>query len=91
LDGFQIIFVGAIKGAGDTMFVLLGTTLTSLGAILVGIAGASWFGASLQWWWLVITLWVISMMIAFGLRYWHGAWKKMRVIESTTQLAEVPL
>jgi hypothetical protein len=39
----------------------------------------------------VITLWVISMMIAFGLRYWHGAWKKMRVIESTTQLAEVPL
>lgn len=82
LDGFQIVFVGAIKGAGDTFYVLMGTFLTSLVAVLFGIVGGLWFGESLQWWWFVITLWVIAMMIAFGIRYWLGYWKSMRVIES---------
>lgn len=81
LDGFQIVFVGAIKGAGDTFYVLMGTMLTSAAAIAFGIIGGQIWGESLNWWWIVITLWVISMMIAFGIRYWLGYWKKMRVIE----------
>ena len=81
LDGFQIIFVGAIKGAGDTFYVLLGTLVTSVIAIAVGIIGGLLWGESLNWWWIVITMWVISMMFAFGIRYWLGYWKKMRVIE----------
>lgn len=81
LDGFQIVFVGAIKGAGDTFYVLLGTMLTSAAAIAVGIVGGQIWGESLNWWWIVITLWVIAMMFAFGIRYWLGYWKKMRVIE----------
>ena len=81
LDGFQIVFVGAIKGAGDTFYVLMGTMLTSAAAIAFGIIGGQIWGESLNWWWIVITLWVIAMMIAFGIRYWLGYWKKMRVIE----------
>lgn len=81
LDGFQIVFVGAIKGAGDTFYVLMGTMLTSAAAIAFGIIGGQIWGESLNWWWIVITLWVIAMMIAFGIRYWLGYWKNMRVIE----------
>jgi hypothetical protein len=29
----------------------------------------------------VITVWVAVMAIVFGIRYWLGAWKQMRVID----------
>ena len=83
IDGFQIVFVGAIKGAGDTWFVLLATTILSFGVVLLGIAYEFWFGSSVLLWWWIIALWVLAMAIAFGGRFFQGKWKSMRVIEGT--------
>jgi MATE family multidrug resistance protein len=81
LDGLQVVFVGAIKGAGDTWFVLLATFLVSLGAILVGILCQNTLGPSLMLWWYVIAGWVTSMGIVFASRYFSGRWESKRVIE----------
>lgn len=81
LDGFQIVFVGAIKGAGDTWFVLLGTALLGFGSVAVGLLFEFFVGSSLLLWWYVIAGWVAGMAIVFGLRYWQGKWKRMQVIE----------
>lgn len=83
LDGLQVVFVGAIKGAGDTVFVLLTTLAISVAAVLVGTLVQTYSGPSLHLWWWVILGWIFSMASAFGLRYWSGAWKSKRVIEQS--------
>ena len=81
LDGIQIVFVGAIKGAGDTWFVLLATFFVSGGSVVVGLILQEYMGASLMLWWYVIAGWVTAMALAFWLRYVQGAWETKRVIE----------
>ncbi len=81
LDGIQIVFVGAIKGAGDTWFVLLATFFVSGGSVAVGMVLQAVLGASLLLWWYVIAGWVAAMALAFWLRYVQGAWETKRVIE----------
>ncbi len=81
LDGLQIVFVGAIKGAGDTWFVLITTFLVSGGSVVVGLILQASLGASLMLWWYVIAGWVAGMALAFWLRYIQGAWIEKRVIE----------
>ena len=78
-DALQMVFVGAIKGAGDTWFVLIAT-------ILVSAAGVSvcWFAS--QWgvlgWWTGLTAWVWMLGVVFSLRFLQGRWRSMRVIET---------
>ncbi len=81
LDGFQIVFVGAIKGAGDTWFVLGGTAALGFGSVGVGMIVEHFLGSSLLLWWYVIAAWVFLMAAVFGWRYLQGKWKHMQVIE----------
>lgn len=81
LDAVQIIFVGAIKGAGDTWFVLWGTLLTALASVTVGWIGVS-LGAGLLWWWWIVTGYVSTLAILFVWRFLGGKWRQMSVIES---------
>ncbi len=83
LDGLQIVFVGAIKGAGDTWFVLFATFVVSVAAVLVGTWYQAKYGASLMLWWYVIAGWVLSMGTVFALRYFSGRWEEKRVIEQS--------
>ena len=81
LDAVQILLISALKGAGDTRFVFLASLL--IGAVVVagGESLGQRLGGGLNWWWGVITVWVAVMAIVFGIRYWLGAWKQMRVID----------
>ncbi|GAB5406042.1 MAG: MATE family efflux transporter [Aureliella sp.] len=81
LDGLQIVFVGAIKGAGDTLFVLLATVGISAIVLCTGMLVESALGNSLLLWWYMIAVWVASMGIVFALRYFSGAWTSKRVID----------
>ena len=86
LDGFQIVFVGAIKGAGDTWFVLLGTAVLGFSAVGLGLLCEWLLGPSLLLWWYIIAGWVGATALVFGLRFLQGKWKTMQVIESETPL-----
>lgn len=79
-DALQMIFSSAIKGAGDTRFVLLTTFVTSAIAIAMTEWGMS-RGWGLMWCWTVLMLWVFSLAFAYSGRFVQGRWKKMRVIE----------
>ena len=89
-DALQIIFTGALKGAGDTGFILLTSLVVSTLAILVGGFCEEHF----QWrqhdwrlwgWWWVITGWVFVLGIIYWLRFLGGRWKTMRVIERSAE------
>ncbi len=79
LDATQLIVAGALRGAGDTWFVLGSGFVASATALLIGII---WEPAenALTWWWWMVTLWIwllASVMIA---RFLHGNWKRMRMV-----------
>jgi MATE family multidrug resistance protein len=80
-DALLTILANAIKGAGDTRFVLL----VSLGMGSF-IALSSWLAVE-QWHlgiygcWVVVVLWVWGLGIIYLLRFIQGKWRGMRVIE----------
>lgn len=81
-DAFQTVFVGALKGAGDTRFVLGGHIFAGTTTVLGGIAVnylTGWDG--LYYWWWVIFVWVVMLAAIFTARYLHGGWQTKRVIE----------
>ena len=82
-DAFQMVFVGALKGAGDTRFVLGGHLFAGIATLIGGIAFSTWEGMGrLYYWWSVITVWVILLAVIFTLRYLQGGWQTKRVIEA---------
>lgn len=83
-DSVQIIFVGAIKGAGDTTFVVITSLVCSALFVLIGLVGYRMFEtelAHLYWWWFALTAWIILLSIVFGARFLQGKWQSMQVIE----------
>ncbi|REJ69261.1 MAG: MATE family efflux transporter [Planctomycetota bacterium] len=80
-DMLAIIFSSAIKGAGDTFFVLVVNLILPPLWLALGFVGVRYFGGGLIWCWIVITIWVVVGGLVFMLRFWQGGWRSMRVIE----------
>ena len=79
LDATQLIVAGALRGAGDTWFVLLGGLAASLVVLLAGMLGEPADDA-LHWWWWMITLWVWLLAAVMVTRFLYGGWKQMRMV-----------
>ena len=88
-DTGNIIFAGALKGAGDTRFVMyisvffnwLLMVIPSWAAVTFLHGRARLYGA-----WLGLTAYVCVLAILFLLRFLAGKWKTMRVIEKSPVL-----
>lgn len=80
-DALNIIFASALKGAGDTQFVVLATLAVAAPAVFVGWYGLTYLGWGLIACWWVITLWIIALGTLYILRFLQGRWRTMRVIE----------
>lgn len=83
LDAMLIVFVSAIKGAGDTQFVLYTSlVMATLLAILSWVA-VEVLGSGLYECWAIITAFIVGLGVIYFLRFQAGKWKTMRVIEET--------
>lgn len=83
MDAFLIVFVSALKGAGDTRFIL-GASLVM--ATLLGVL--TWFAihrldAGLYGCWGIVSSWIAGLGVIFWLRFLNGSWRSMRVIETS--------
>jgi MATE family multidrug resistance protein len=81
LDATQMIFVGALKGAGDTRFLLyvslvLATLLAVFSWLCVQVWKLNVFGC-----WTLVVLWCLLAAVTYFVRYRGGKWRSMRVIE----------
>jgi MATE family multidrug resistance protein len=86
-DAMNIIFCSAIKGAGDTRYVMFVTVLLSVFVLIVPVylvIEVLEFG--LMYAWVLATVYVTLLGVIFYLRFFGGKWKSMRVIEQ-----EVPV
>lgn len=80
-DATFMIFVSAIKGAGDTVFVLrVSIVLALMLSVLTWLSVEVW-QLGIYGCWCLVTLWVTSAAITFYLRFRQGNWRSMRVIE----------
>jgi MATE family, multidrug efflux pump len=85
LDATQLVYIGALKGAGDTRF-LLRVSLT-LGALL---AGFSWLSVdvwklSVYGCWTLVVFWCLIAAVTYFVRFQQGRWRQMRVIEQQAE------
>jgi multidrug resistance protein, MATE family len=92
VDGLNVIYSGALKGAGDTAFI--GWTVLVLSATLIIIpvtAAVVYFHAGLYTAWSFATLYVVVLAAAFWRRFRQGKWKSMRVLEVPAPAGKVIL
>ena len=88
-DTLNIIFCSAIKGAGDTRYVMLITVILSVFLLIVPVyLAVVVFELGLMVAWVFATAYVISLGLIFYFRFVGGKWKAMRVIE---RREEVPM
>jgi MATE family multidrug resistance protein len=80
-DAMAIIFGSAVRGAGDTLFSLIFSTLAGWVCMVVPTLWVVRNGGDLYDCWAIITATVIIMGIGFLFRFVQGKWTKMRVIE----------
>lgn len=91
-DSLNIVMASAVKGAGDTRFVMFATVI--LGWVLMVVPTyvlCIVFGYGLYWAWGFATVYVICLGLMFLLRFMGGKWKQMRVIEAAPPVAPPPL
>lgn len=91
-DATNIVLSGALKGAGDTRFVLWFSLLINWLLWIPGIFALTWFygDAALmpQWLWL----WgnVIILALGFAWRFRGGKWKKIEMINTASATSDTP-
>lgn len=78
-DALQLILAGALRGAGDTWFVLGSGIVASATALIIGFL---WEPTEnrLQWWWWMITFWICLLAVLMLARFMQGSWKRMRMV-----------
>lgn len=85
LDTFNVIYSGALKGAGDTKFigwtVLILTVMVMVVPIYLALVI---FQAGLYAAWSMAAIYICMLALVFHWRYRQGRWKTMRVIELPT-------
>lgn len=80
-DAALMIFVSAIKGAGDTRFVLLASLVMATLMSVVSWLCVEVFHVGVLGCWVLITLWVWILGVIFFFRFRQGKWRTMRVTE----------
>ncbi len=80
-DSTQIIFVSALKGSGDTRFIMLVSLIMA-----VALAGLTYLAVEVMHLdvyacWIIIVFWLIILAVTYLTRFLGGKWRSMRVIE----------
>ncbi|HSV96285.1 MAG TPA: MATE family efflux transporter [Spirochaetota bacterium] len=95
-DTMNIIFASALKGAGDTRFVMYMLAAVSLLVLVIpSYLVLVVFSGGLYEAWIIASLYVVILGFSFFIRFRGGRWKSMRVIEEPVvcippSLPEVP-
>ena len=88
-DTLNIVFASAVKGAGDTRFVMIIIIAVSIGLLAVPtFIALVVFKAGIYAAWAIISGYIILLGGIFLARFLTGKWKSMRVIEKAPH--EIP-
>ena len=81
-----MVFSGALKGAGDTRFLMLSVGIASLACLILPVSiGIIFFQMGVRAAWLCVLLFVFVLFLLSAGRYRQGSWQKMLVIEESAR------
>lgn len=89
-DAVAQICFSALKGAGDTGFVLRALAGCNLLFIVVPVVFFLWIGAGFHAFWWALTVDVFALALVAGRRFRAGGWRKLSVIERPAAPAAGP-
>ncbi len=82
MDALYMSFSGALKGAGDTRFVMCSVAAAAVGVMILPVyVGIEYFHMGIYFGWTCVTLFIVSLFFITGWRYRRGKWQAMLVIE----------
>lgn len=88
-DAGNMVFVGTLKGAGDTRFVAIASVgLSWVGMLVPSLLSVYVWKLGVVWLWGWVTLYVVGLCFIFYWRFRQGRWRTMRVIEEEPPLPE---
>lgn len=88
-DALNIVFASAIKGAGDTRFVMFMIAIvSSLALVVPSYIALVLLQAGIYTAWTIASVYVSILGLVFLFRFLGGKWKSMRVIEQTNDIKE---
>jgi MATE family multidrug resistance protein len=90
LDTVSIILSGALKGAGDTRFVMVYMVLGGWLALVPGTLLLLHLGYGIIGLWVWLAVYISFLAVGFWWRWQKGAWKTIRVIEHREGLDYIP-
>ena len=86
-DALYMVFIGVLKGAGDTRFIMCSIGVLSLVIMILPIyIGVEVFGAGLYYAWSCTISFVFCLFVVSFWRYFQGRWKHLRVIEDSVEI-----
>jgi len=82
IDAVALVYIGALKGAGDTRFIMLTMGCASFGCIVLPIMVMNQLGIqSIHGPWLCLLTYVLILAVTFMVRFRQGSWRTLEVIE----------
>ncbi len=80
-DSFNIVYLGALKGAGDTFFIMLILAGTGFFLLALPVLAQQYWGiASLYSLWGTLTVYVLGMAALARARFVRRRWQRVRLI-----------
>jgi MATE family multidrug resistance protein len=81
LDSFNIVYIGALKGAGDTLFIMLILGGAGTFFLILPVLALKHFGlASVHTLWWALTTYVMLMAVCVRARFQGSKWRAIRMI-----------
>ena len=83
----SMTYSSAIKGAGDTKFVMVASVCIEWGTVAIPAMLILRFIPNIYYVWTTIMVFALASNIVFFTRFRRGKWKSMRVIETTPTIS----
>jgi MATE family multidrug resistance protein len=84
-DAGYMVFTGALKGAGDTAFIMWSLLILSAGVMAAPLwIGVGVLGKGVFYAWSCVASFVFCLFAATGWRYRRGLWRAMGVVEPSS-------
>lgn len=81
-DALYMVLSGALRGAGDTKYMMFAISGSSLVFLIIPVyLGITYFQISVITAWIWILVFITALFLLAALRFKSGKWKKMLVIE----------
>ena len=81
-DTLNLVFASAIKGAGDTRFVMMmGLCMSLIFLVIPSYIAVVLMGKGLYTAWMIASIYISLLGFSYLTRFLTGKWKSMKVIE----------